>query len=412
MRIATLLLTCVFISLAAPPAAADRNLHPRDLRLNSAAVFTQTKKGNVAFIGGSITEMNGYRPIIATGLQKRFPDTKFTFIDAGIASTCSTTGAHRLEEDVFSRATAAGGKVDLFFVEFAVNDDQDAHHAKREAIRGMEGIIRQCRRHNPQMDIVVTHFVNEGMLATFAKGGVPISIEAHEEVCAHYGVASVNLAKEVSQNIESKSLTWKAYGGVHPGPIGNLMAATMCVTLLETAWGRNAGDTTPVIVDASVKFVDYKLPEKPVDEGNYGAGRFVDVKEAKLATGWTVDVPDWKKIPGSFRNNFAGKPFLSCTTPHAPGGSGEVKLDFEGQAVGVYVLAGPDAGTVEVSVDGGEWKKVNLYHNYSGGLHYPRTVMLATDLKAGKHVLAMRMSAEHDKRSKGAAARILKFAVN
>ena len=414
MRIATLLLTCVLISLAAAPAAADRNLHPRELRLNSAAAFTRTKTGRVAFIGGSITEMNGYRPIIAGGLQKRFPDTKFTFIDAGIASTCSTTGSHRLEEDVFSKAEAAGGKVDLFFVEFAVNDDQDAHHAKREAIRGMEGIIRQCRRHNPQMDIVVTHFVNEGMLATFAKGGVPVSIEAHEAVCEHYGVASVNLAKEVSQSIESKSLTWKAYGGVHPGPVGNTLAATLCVTLLETAWGRNAGDTTPVIVDAVVKPIDYKLPEKPLDEGNYGAGQFVDVKEAKLAAGWTVEVPDWKKISGSFRDRFGGKALLLCSTPHEGDGkgSGEVKLDFEGQAIGVYVLAGPDAGTVEVSIDGGEWKKVNLYHNYSGGLHYPRTAMLATDLKSGKHTLAMRMSAEHDKRSKGTAARILKFAVN
>jgi hypothetical protein len=59
-------------------------------------------------------------------LQRRFPDTKFTFTDAGLSSTCSTTGAFRLSTDVLSQ-----GPVDLLFIEFAVNDDQDAGHAMR-----------------------------------------------------------------------------------------------------------------------------------------------------------------------------------------------------------------------------------------------------------------------------------------
>ena len=45
----------------------------------------------MAFIGGSITQMNGYRPMVSEWLQQRFPDTKFEFINAGIG-TCSHTG--------------------------------------------------------------------------------------------------------------------------------------------------------------------------------------------------------------------------------------------------------------------------------------------------------------------------------
>jgi lysophospholipase L1-like esterase len=378
------------IRAALPPATTARNLHVRPTTANSATVFTQTKKGHVAFIGGSITEMNGYRPMIATALKKRFPQTEFTFTNAGIASTCSTTGAHRLTEDVLSK-----GPVDLFFVEFAVNDDQDAHHAKREAMRGLEGIIRQCRKHNPRMDIIVTYFVNEGMLDTFIKGKVPIAIEAHEAVCEHYGVSTVDLAKEASQLIAEKKLDWKTYGGTHPGPTGNALAAQMCMQLLELAWK-----------DAPVAATDYKLPEKPLDEGNY-EGRFIEPKEAVIDAAWTVDVPNWKAIPGSFRDTFAGKPVLHSATPGA-----EAAVTFEGKAIGVYVLAGPDAGILEVRIDGGQWNPVNLYHPYSGGLHYPRTVMLATDLKPGRHTAVIRISAEHDKASKGTAARILKFAVN
>ncbi len=386
-----IVLFAVMAQAADQPAFDGRNVQIRDSLRNSEVVFTTTDKGHVAFIGGSITEMNGYRPLLATALQKTFPQTKFTFTAAGIASTCSTTGAHRLKDDVLGK-----GPVDLIFIEFAVNDDQDAAHARRDAVRGLEGILRQCRAHNPKMDIIVTFFVNENMLDLYSKGKTAISLEAHEAVCAHYDVTSVNLAKEVSQRIEAKQLTWKDFGGVHPGPTGNQLAATMCLYALESSWKLSVK-----------KPGDYGMPKEPLDVGHYGNGRFVEVKEAKLGEGWTVSVPDWKQIPGSFRDRFGGQPVLMATTPGA-----SVSLAFEGQAVGVYVLAGPDAGLLEVSVDDGEWVTVNLFHQFSKGLHYPRTVMLATDLERGKHVVRIRISEQRHKESKGTAARILKFAVN
>src|SRR4051812_25116320 len=127
----------------------DRVSH-RDNLLNSRLKFERDKTGTVAFMGGSITEMNGYRPMVCDLLKKRFPQTEFKFIDAGISSTTSTTGAFRLAHDVLEQ-----GPVDLFFVEFAVNDDQDGHHTRTECIRAMEGIIRHTWRQNPQTDIVL-----------------------------------------------------------------------------------------------------------------------------------------------------------------------------------------------------------------------------------------------------------------
>ena len=56
----------------------------------------------------------------------------------------------------------------------------------------------------------------------------------------------------------------------------------------------------------------------------------------------------------------------------------ETKVHFNGSALGIYILSGPDAGIVEVSIDGGMLKAPNLHHRYSKGLHYPRTVMLAS----------------------------------
>ena len=87
-------------------------------------------------------------------------------------------------------------------------------------------------------------------------------------------------------------------------------------------------------------------------------------------------------------------------------------LKFTGDAVGVYVLAGPDAGQLEYQLDGGQWQKAELFHGFSKSLHYPRTVVLASQLPQGPHVITVRISDQKHEQSKGYAARILSFVVN
>jgi lysophospholipase L1-like esterase len=393
----TLVLAVAFatraIGLDDPETASSfaENVQLRGSLTNSRILFEREKKGTVAFMGGSITEMNGYRPMVCEILKKRFPATDFKFVDAGIGSTCSTTGAFRLTTDVFAQ-----GPVDLFFVEFAVNDDQDAAHTRAECIRGLEGIIRHARQINPNIDIVVTYFVNEGMLKTLQSGQTPLTIEAHETVAKHYAVSTINLAREAAEEITAGKLTWQQYGGTHPAPYGNAIGARMIDELFSRAW---AG---PLAADAAIKA--HPNPE-PIDPLSYSAGRFIDPKEAQIKSGWTLEVPDWKSLQGSKRPRFTQIPMLCATEPGA-----EATLAFEGTSIGAYVVAGPDAGIVEASIDDGPAMSVDLYHHYSAGLHYPRTAMLGTDLKPGKHTLKLRVSSET--KSSGHAARIMQFGVN
>jgi len=381
------------VGLAAPEVAPSfgDNVQLRGSLTNSRIRFERDKKGTVAFMGGSITEMNGYRPMVCDILKKRFPAADFKFVDAGIGSTCSTTGAFRLASDVFAQ-----GPVDLFFVEFAVNDDQDAAHTRTECIRGLEGIIRHARQINPNIDIVVTFFVNEGMLKTLQSGQTPLTIEAHETVAKHYGVSTINLAKEAAEEITAGKLTWQQYGGVHPAPYGNAIAARMIDELFSRAW------KAPLAADAVFKA--HPNPE-PIDSLSYSDGRFIDPKEAQIKSGWTLEAPDWKSLPGSKRPRFTSIPMLCATEPGA-----EATLSFEGTAIGAYVVAGPDAGIVEAAIDNGPPTSVDLYHRFSAGLHYPRTVMLGTDLKPGKHILKLHISPET--KSSGHAVRIMQFGVN
>ena len=105
---------------------------------NSFIKFERERRGRVAFIGGSITEMVGWKDMMEQQLQQRFPFTTFEFVEAGISSTGSTPGAFRLDNDVLSK-----GKIDLLFIDGSANDMTNGF-TPEEQVRGVEGEIRHA----------------------------------------------------------------------------------------------------------------------------------------------------------------------------------------------------------------------------------------------------------------------------
>jgi len=93
-----------------------------------------------------------------------------------------------------------------------------------------------------------------------------------------------------------------------------------------------------------------------------------------------------------------------------PGAS--LKLAFEGNAVGIFVVAGPDAGTIEYQVDGGNTGRRDLYTKWSRNLHLPWAQVLVAGLPVGKHELALTIASSKNPQSKGNAVRLVSFLVN
>jgi sialidase-1 len=360
--------------------------------VNSYVKFTREKKGRVAFMGGSITEHGAWRNKVCKYLKERFPETTFEFINAGISSTGSTPGAFRFEEEVLSK-----GKIDLFFEEAAVNDPTNDFNNIAQ-VRGMEGIIRHALTANPEMDIVVMHFVDPDKIKDYNSGRTPEVILNHEKVAAHYKVNTINLAKEVTDRISAGEFNWENdFKDLHPSLFGHEVYMRSIKSFLANAYAE---------IDSARTATARLLPSK-LEKFSYSAGSYIDVRMAKLINNWKLE-ENWNPKDGlETRKQYVDLPALIATEPGAA-----LKFEFSGTAIGICIASGPDAGKIEYSIDGGAFKTKDLYTKWSSFLHLPWYVMLDDELKNRKHSIVIRISADKNEQSKGHAARILHFLVN
>lgn len=395
-----LALWCLYASFALakegpqrmPNSSTDAYCALRSGLLNCRIRFTRDGQGRVAFMGGSITQMKGWRAMTCEMLQKRFPKTQFDFVDAGISSTDTAMGPFRLQRDVFGQ-----GQVDLFFVEFAVNDKCNGR-TPTESVRGMEGIVRQALQTNPCIDIIMLHFVDPTKMREFNSGKTPGEIAAHEKVAEHYRVPSIDLAREVTERINAGEFAWKTFGGLHPAPFGHRIYTRAIGRLLDAAW------QSPLPDDA--RPVPHPIPAEAVDPLNYSRGRFVGLKEAQIVNGWQL-VPSWQPDRGHTRRGFVRVPMLIADQPDAT-----LRLKFSGTAIGIVVAAGHDVGVLALSIDGSPTKQLDQFTPWSRNLHIPWVYMLAADLNAGEHELTLRTTSKKNPKSQGHAARIVQFVAN
>jgi len=359
---------------------------------NSRFIFEHEKVGRVAFLGGSITEMKGWHNIVMEQLKQRFPHTHFEFVEAGIGSTGTTPGAFRMKKDVLNL-----GKIDLLFVEAAVNDHGNGFDSIAQ-IRGMEGEVRQALLSNPNMDIVMQHFIYDPFIPLLNEGKTPAVILNHEIVAEHYQIPSIHQAQEIAERMKAGEFDWKQFGGTHPAPLGQKYYAAAIESLFDQMWSVSYPDQ---------QLKPHVLPAAPLNAFSYFNGKLVDPLQAKVKKGWMYEQSWTPKEKGSVREKNRNSAILEALTPGA-----QLSLNFTGTAVGIYCLAGPNAGIIEYKVDGGTFKTLDLYTKWSGGLYIPWVYMFETELKDKKHKLTLRMSDQKNPKSKGYACQIYYFTVN
>lgn len=375
---ATVLLLTSHAAARAPTVLA---VEPPSLQLrggldNCRARFLHEKVGLVVFLGGSITQSPGWTQLVAKDLTDRFPNTKFTFVNAGIPSIDSTGHAFRFAQDVLQR-----GVPDLIFFEAAVNDLHNGR-SETESLRGWEGVIRQSRRANRFVDIVGLHFADPAHFASYREGSTPPMITAHEKVAQHYSIPTLNLALDIHEKIQRQELDWaRDFQDVHPSPNGHRYYFQGIRELLDKAWG------TPIAASQ----LEHPLPEA-LDPFSYDAGSLIAPDRIEIQQGFKL-IRKWRpRDQAGVRDGFVDVDMMAGE--HA---GDRFTLRFEGRAVGFFMTAGPDAGSIEYRIDHGDWRRRETATKWSSGLHLPWLLLLESELESKEHMLELRIVDSTDK---------------
>ncbi len=182
----------------------------------------------IGYLGGSITQgslsstpESCYASLSFSWWPARFPQSTFTFVNAGIGGTTSHFGVARVQEDLLSYAP------DVVFVEFSVNDDNDNHF--RETY---ESLIRRILNAPTAPAVVLLHnsFYTDGKTAQ----------EVHLQVGRHYDLPSLSFKHAVqSLTIDgSVALEELTPDGLHPNDAGHRLLADTVIAFLEQVYEK------------------------------------------------------------------------------------------------------------------------------------------------------------------------------
>jgi len=226
---------------------------------------------------------------------------------------------------------------------------------------------------------------------------VPVEVQVHQEIAKHYSLPFINLSEEVFKRIEAKEFTWKDdFIDLHPSPFGHQLYFRTIRRLFEMSSSRRPAARVRVV----------KMPE-PIDRANYSKGKYVSVEEANVKNGFRID-PSWKPSDkASMRKGFTEVPMLVSNEPGST-----FELSFEGDAVGIAIVSGPDAGMIRYTIDGGKAESKDLFTQWSKSLHLPWYLMLRDGLGPGKHTLTVTLLEETNPQSAGSACRVVHLLVN
>ncbi|OQC25338.1 MAG: hypothetical protein BWX70_02487 [Verrucomicrobia bacterium ADurb.Bin070] len=289
----------------------------------------------VAYLGGSITAMNGWRNKTTEWLRATYPRASFKEVHAAIGGTGSDLGVFRLGRDVLAQHP------DLLFVEFATNDGGTP---PEQIWCSMEGIVRQTWRQDPRTDIVFTYTITTAFTNDYCKGLCNRSASAMELLADHYAIPSINFGPRVAALINANKLVMDAKGvaaaetrllfaddGVHPRDEGHDLYKA---SIIEGLTQMKAMPPADHVSKLAVPFV----------ADHWEAAKMVPVTRAMLSGEWTALPPEDGK------QKAFGARMGQIWSAEKPGSA--LRFRFKGRVAKLYDLLGPDGGQVVITVNG------------------------------------------------------------
>lgn len=335
------------------------------------------KKVRVAYLGGSITHQEGWRPKTFKWLEKQYPKTFFEMINAAVPGTGADFANCRLESDLLAY------KPDLVFVEFRVNGSGGF------GVRAHEGIVRKIWKDNPEIDICFVYTIGINMVDNIRNGLQHGEGKKMEQTAIHYNIPSIDLGIEVVKQLDKGNFVYKGKplnegqkvfcrDNVHPKDAGYELykdVVTRSLLAME-GLGQIGGHNIP----------------KPIEKKYFDKATFIPVSKAKLSDGWEkVDV---KKDISYTSNLFRTDKMLKEAVKSDREGE-TIHIKWEGKLIGFSTFPFGNGTEIEISIDGGVPKKY-LFDKKRNTTNKKSKVIFSSNFyapeqKSGKHEAVLKI---------------------
>lgn len=334
----------------------EKEFHIRDGLYNTLYKLQNGMDVKVAYIGGSITQMDTWRTYTTKYLREKYT-SNITEIEIGLAGTNADLAVCRIDKEILIH------KPDLIFIEYAVNGG---------SAKDMEGMVLKTYKQSPQTDICFVYTTLTDNYPLYAEGKVQRYAEIYEEVAKYYGIPTVFFGNQAFDMYEKGILTLSA----SKKEDGKVLYTTDTTHLTADGGFLSAGAIARCIVNMEKGFnkenytlKDHIIPGKTYDDFPWVEADFsADWDKMKFEGEWfdcvLQDDNNFKNYEYTGGYVWKFKQLFKTMRGTKTAGS-SVTVKFKGTDIGVFEAGGQQSGQLKVIVDGKELdKKLVLYNKY------------------------------------------------
>lgn len=239
----------------------------------------------IGFIGGSITQgslastsKNCYAYHVFEWWKNKFPDTEFSYINAGIGATTSQFGVARVDSDLLSY------EPDVVFLEFSVNDGSELKYFET-----FEGLVRKILLHKKQIALFMFNNVcyDTGFNAQLI----------HNRIGLYYDLPIVSMKQSIYQEIINGRMNAPDItpDNLHPNDKGHRLVADIIDHLLEVLYERSSR-----LEDSFQPFLPAALsPNRYIQSKRYNK-----INCSPAMSGFITDTSEQTEVSDVFKNGW------------------------------------------------------------------------------------------------------------
>lgn len=357
---------------------------PNEIKFNNAAKkIIDNKKLTIGMLTASPAQRSGTwdpfeKPLdtmLYSWFSRNFADCDIKVIKDDQSSTGLVLGAFRAEKFV------KDNDIDLLIVDLYRNDvNLSAEDTEKYAAT----LVREVKRADNTTDILFIYTATPELYELHKAGNVPAGYYAYEKVAEKYSIPTLDLCQAIVDEVRASGKTIDNY--VNRVNDTNTASAEVYAGLITDK------------VKECLESADEKTVYEVVDEDKGFEAELVPATNAVLGSGWEK----------SDKNLSASKVegYVKATTPGS-----ELEYIFEGNVIGLYFESNPKSGDIIYSIDGGVYKSLTMFDEFSYKFEHMSATILAGNLSDGKHTLKIKVAASKNINSKSTLINLAGFMV-